>query len=302
MMSEPWFKFYPSDWLAGTRGLSMAEAGLYITLIAMMYERGGPLDMERGRLARLCGASPAAFAKALSALIDEGKILETDDGLWSNRVQKELKKRQQRRDVASASAKKRWKKPQRNQASDDADAMQGHSIDDATRGQRPEARGGRAHAREEPPPSKALNDRFEEAWGAWPKGQGRNCGRPEAFRAFAAQVRAGADPGELASASAAYAATAEPEYCLRFDRFMRGETWREHVPPPTHEGRTLDDWRGELRLWRDHGGDDPQLWAQRVGGPAPGEAGCKAPPEILAEFGYAEGEQGGPFLTVVGGA
>ncbi len=48
--------FYPSDWLAGTRGLSDAETGVYITLIARMYEMAGPIERDDNRLARLCGS------------------------------------------------------------------------------------------------------------------------------------------------------------------------------------------------------------------------------------------------------
>lgn len=140
-MSDAWFKFYPSDWLAGTRGLTMAEAGLYVTLTAMMYERGGPVDMEPGRLARLCGATPAAFKKALASLVDCGKIIETEGGLWSSRVQKELKKRAVKREKASQSASARWEKEQQKQLPSDASAGETHSNDDATRkpeSQRPE--------------------------------------------------------------------------------------------------------------------------------------------------------------------
>ena len=42
-VADPWFKFYPSDWLGGTRGLTAEETGVYITMIAMMYEAGGGL-------------------------------------------------------------------------------------------------------------------------------------------------------------------------------------------------------------------------------------------------------------------
>lgn len=39
---------YPSDWLAGTRGLTPAETGIYITLVCMMYERQA--DLSQGAL------------------------------------------------------------------------------------------------------------------------------------------------------------------------------------------------------------------------------------------------------------
>lgn len=44
MSGDPWVKFWPSDWLAGTSGLTAAERGVYITILALIYEqRGGVL-------------------------------------------------------------------------------------------------------------------------------------------------------------------------------------------------------------------------------------------------------------------
>lgn len=83
-MADPWFKFYPSDWLAGTRGLSAAETGVYITLISMMHEREAPLDMDDTRLARLCGLPARNFRRAIEALMDQGKLVKMDGGLWAS--------------------------------------------------------------------------------------------------------------------------------------------------------------------------------------------------------------------------
>jgi uncharacterized protein YdaU (DUF1376 family) len=144
-MSDPWFKFYPSDWLSGTRAFTLAETGLYVTLIAMMYDSGAAIAMDRKRLARMCGSTPRAFDKALSALIDAGKIIENDDGLWSNRVQKEMKKRRYIAEKASQAATHRWQKTVENQCEVDADASKAHMRIECL----PEARSQKPEAREE---------------------------------------------------------------------------------------------------------------------------------------------------------
>jgi uncharacterized protein YdaU (DUF1376 family) len=83
-MSEmPWVRFFPSDWLGGTRGMSAAETGIYITLVATMYERGEPVPEDHPRLARLCGASNSMFKAALETLVAEGKITRSEEGLWN---------------------------------------------------------------------------------------------------------------------------------------------------------------------------------------------------------------------------
>lgn len=125
-MSDPWFQFYASDWLAGTRGLTPAETGIYITLIAMMYETRAPISMEKRRIARLCNCPPGAFAKALECLIDDGKIIETEGGLWNERVENEIQKREVASQNGRDSAQKRWsiqgKKTQQNQQTENAEA------------------------------------------------------------------------------------------------------------------------------------------------------------------------------------
>jgi uncharacterized protein YdaU (DUF1376 family) len=100
--------FYPSDWLAGTRVLTAAETGVYITLVAMMYERQEPIDMPISRLARLCGTKPSAMKAALATLTDEGKIEQTDAGLWNAKVGEVLASVRAKSAKAKASAALRW--------------------------------------------------------------------------------------------------------------------------------------------------------------------------------------------------
>lgn len=83
MSDNPFFQFYPSDWLAGTRGLTAAETGVYITLIAMMYEAEGPVSDDSKRLARLCGSTPAAFKKAIDGLVSTGKLTRDERGFFN---------------------------------------------------------------------------------------------------------------------------------------------------------------------------------------------------------------------------
>jgi len=120
--------FYPSDWLAGTRGLSAQETGIYITLIARMYEMAGPIPRDDARLSRLCGCKTKnAFTKALSYLISEGKITDTDRGLFNDRVKKEIKKVTEKSTKAKQAAQSRWdKKTNQNNDGDDANAPQTH--------------------------------------------------------------------------------------------------------------------------------------------------------------------------------
>lgn len=108
MSGLPWVRFFPSDWLAGTRGMSAAETGIYITLVATMYERREPVPEHHERLARLCGTTVAAFARALDSLVAEGKVTRSPEGLFNRKVAEELRIRDEKSDGASQSAKIRW--------------------------------------------------------------------------------------------------------------------------------------------------------------------------------------------------
>tara|TARA_B100000700_G_scaffold311784_1_gene394493 strand:+ start:1834 stop:2703 length:870 start_codon:yes stop_codon:yes gene_type:complete len=110
MTADPWVPFYPSDWLAGTRHLSASETGVYITLIAMLYERGGELPDDETRLARLCNMPKPSFSKAFSALVDEGKFERKGGQISNNRVSRELKKRSDFRVSQTEKINKRWGK------------------------------------------------------------------------------------------------------------------------------------------------------------------------------------------------
>ena len=96
MSAEPWFRFFPSDWLGGTAGLSAAEKGVYVTLLAAIYDCGGPIKRDDARLARQCGLPKASFVRALSALVDCGKIENHGDFLSNERAKNELTERENR--------------------------------------------------------------------------------------------------------------------------------------------------------------------------------------------------------------
>jgi uncharacterized protein YdaU (DUF1376 family) len=108
----PWVRFFASDWLAGTRGMTAAETGVYITLVATMYEHGGPIVREDARLARRCGLPTRNFAVILDRLIADEKITLEGENLWGRKVDMEVRNRSARAEKARAAA---LAKAERNQ-------------------------------------------------------------------------------------------------------------------------------------------------------------------------------------------
>ncbi len=140
MSETPFIKFFPSDFLGGTSGLTPAERGVYITILCLIWDGDGPVAMDDARLARRCGMPKAPFNRILSALIDDGKIIRTDRGLTNKRAEKALVDRHIRRKNATHAARKKWgvhdEKNEQNQCKNDAGAMREQCESNA----KPEAR------------------------------------------------------------------------------------------------------------------------------------------------------------------
>ena len=95
-MTDPWFKFYPSDWRgdAGLRQCSYAARGLWMDLLSIMHEaepyghllvNGKPLDARR--IGAVLGGSEKQVAALLSELEEAGVFSRTDDGtIYSRRM------------------------------------------------------------------------------------------------------------------------------------------------------------------------------------------------------------------------
>ena len=130
-MSDPWFRFFPSDWLSGTSGLSAAERGVYITLIAMMYDFGGPIKRDDERLARRCGLPIVGFRRALQSLIDEGKINFDGGDLSNERAKREVIERESYSVRQSGRATSGWEKRKQKQSQINAVAMPGQCLGNA---------------------------------------------------------------------------------------------------------------------------------------------------------------------------
>lgn len=108
MTTKPWFAFYPSDWLHGTSGLSLEEAGAYIQIIAHLYECDNAYELERiehpvtgklqrygyARLARALNSRADKVERIVTALIKAKKLSLQAGYLTNARVGREMAKRE----------------------------------------------------------------------------------------------------------------------------------------------------------------------------------------------------------------
>lgn len=132
-MSAPWFPFFTADWIVGVTSLSAAERGVYVSLIARIYDSECPIKHDDTRLARECGLPVYNFRRALAALVETGKLTLVDGMIFNERAKTELTERKNRSLTATQSANSRWKKHKINQREVNANALPTQCETDATR-------------------------------------------------------------------------------------------------------------------------------------------------------------------------
>lgn len=80
----PWYKRYPSDFLAGTMDLTLEEKGAYNVILDLIYDRGAPIVDNSRYIAGVCGCSVRKWNSIRDRLLIAGKIT-IENGAISNR-------------------------------------------------------------------------------------------------------------------------------------------------------------------------------------------------------------------------
>jgi hypothetical protein len=101
-MSQPWMKFYPSDWRAdpALRSCSMAARGLWMEMLCLMHEanpRGSLLingqQVTGKQLASLCGTGLTETVRWLGELAGAGVFSRDENGtIYSRRIRRDDEK------------------------------------------------------------------------------------------------------------------------------------------------------------------------------------------------------------------
>lgn len=171
----PYFRFYPSDFMRGVRGMTAQEVGLYTMLLCRMYEESGPIEDHALRLSTYCGMRQATFEKTLQKLVDLGKIIRQDGTLWNDRAEIEISSRANDLKIAikagKASAEKRQQK--QRQGATPVQRPFNHTDTDT------DTRDTNVSLSIVAPPSKPP-DLFSEFWDRYPK----RVGKGDAHKAY----------------------------------------------------------------------------------------------------------------------
>lgn len=231
MSDTPWVKFYASDWLAGTSGLTAAERGVYITIIALIYENDGAIAYDEKRLARRCGITKAAFVKAVNGLCDEGKLSLQNGQVSNRRAEKELSARDIRSQKASASAQERWRghsaKTVEKQRPENANASAKQCSEDAIQKPEPEDRDKSLSS------ARPRVERFEEFWGVYPHRNGTKQGKKVALAKYTSALKSGATEADIIAGAIRYQRDRKvlDGYAQDPSTWLNQARWQDEVEP-----------------------------------------------------------------------
>jgi len=258
-MSDPWMKFYPSDWRSDPklRLVSMAARGLWMEMLCLMHEADNYGDLcvagvtlDETKLSRMVGESAEAVTGWLSELREADVFSTRKNGvIYSRRMEKDENKRRKARENG-----KKGGNPNLSKQTEKDQPVKG-----GDKTQKPEARDQKereAKASSPKPRGKrnSYPDDFEGFWKAYPNTA--NNSKPKAGEQWA---KLDADDREAAMRSLpvyrAHLAKTE-QTCKHAERYLRDRRFETLQPasatvislapidlPNTPEGKFLADCR-----------------------------------------------------------
>lgn len=227
--------FSPDEWLAGTVELSNEDRGVYITICALIYSRGGPIRYE------LLKGHSHSHGNKLQASLDRleggGKIVRNGSEIDQKRCENELEKARKRHEKALENGSKGG----RPKDLDKPDGSEGGKTNHqpSTINHQPTEK---ESPLESPPvplrPSKAarpnglaesdLAEEFSAIWPLFP----RRVGKGQAKRAYAA-ARRKADRSTIENGVRAFAEQSsgrDARYVKHPASWLNGECWTDELP------------------------------------------------------------------------
>jgi len=294
MSANPWMKFYPADWRSDPmlRMCSIGARGLWMEMLCLMHEadpyghlvvnKKPPSDMQLGLLT---GVDPSTVRTLISELEEAGVFSRNRSGvIYSRRMVEDDKKAQTARKNGKFGGNPNLCKTTGFPPSDNPPDKGGVNGRDNT--QKPEARSQKKETPQSPPSGGGGNGGdFFHFWEAYPsRGDATNPKKPAEDK-FAQLVKSGVNPAVILAGARAYA-----EHCRSSGRegtdkvmqaktFLNQQVYADYSKPRPVPGSGSDQrWRNRITLFRDTG-----RW-EGMWGAEPGQPGCQAPPELLAEI------------------
>lgn len=132
------------------------------------------------------------------------------------------------------------------------------------------------------------NSHFEDFWKAYPRRDGPNP-RKDAERKFEALVKTGVEPSMMIEAAKQLAVdearrgNVGTRFIPQAVTWLNQQRWIDHAAIAFDEQVAAIDWDAQVARFKRGIG-----WSAKWYGPEPGQHGCRAPPDVLAKYGYLD--------------
>lgn len=275
MAAPPYMKLFWGDYHKATRHLTRDQHGAYFLLIGEAWRLGGALPDDDAKLAAWALCSPQEWATLKPVVMDFFALRRGK--WWHDRVREELaayestsrKRKEAGKKGGSATREKDKGNPEANASllpTKPEPEPEPYKIDPPT------PQGGRRRKPETPLPA--------------------DCPSADAIAAMQTEAREVGANLDLAHEARQFRDwwTAKDGRNRDWDACWRTWARRSIAKAPKTASAALsarrpasetDRWRKLVREFRANG-----YWPSDDAGPAPGRPGCRAPHEVLAEFGY----------------
>ena len=296
MKKLPWVKWEASAFLAGVAGLTANEIVVYTIVLNLIYDRGGPITDDVGRIARRCGLRPGTCDEVLTSLVSTEKIVREGGSISNLRAEKELATREK---VHAA-----WKDNFTGDCSNKTDKSNKNNEGKLPLGT---SRGTRKRAVEEEsvekkerkkdstsPKRATLNgvdysEEFEaKVWQPYPRKKGTS--KHKAYQLW--NMLNDANQQRVIAAIPLFAAEMkgrEDSVIRHLERFISQRVYETYaavstesnvVPLEWHKTATRDQWTRALKIY-----EMDSNW-RSAWGPKPGQDGCTVPQDLIDALPY----------------
>lgn len=230
----PYFRFYPSDFMRGVRGLTAQEVGVYTMLLCRMYEESGPIECHILRLSTYCGMREATFEKTLNKLVALGKINLANGMLSNGRAEIEISNRSNDLKIASAAGKASAEKRQQNQRVKPTTVQRKANHTDTDTEDRDTNVSLVLFAHDDV----SKPDMFEDFWQQYPHRNGAKKGKAAAKAAWDRKIKAKASPKDIISGAMRYASDRQviSGYAKDPSTWLNQEGWMDDVEQSGNNG------------------------------------------------------------------
>jgi uncharacterized protein YdaU (DUF1376 family) len=144
--SDPWFKFYPRDWLEDTRQLTLEQRGAYIDAIAIQMMTEKPLVDDYEWLGHQLHISGRKAKTLVEQLITLTMLKRTPAGIVNERCNKEIAEKEVVRRINAEIAAKREADRKRGSGPNQRRLDDGSATNRSPAGHEPTSKGARPNA------------------------------------------------------------------------------------------------------------------------------------------------------------